>query len=304
MISCWAPEGVGEVREGDDLVALVVGAVPDLADGDVVVLTSKILSKAEGRTSTRPREDVIADETVREVARRGPVRIVENHLGLVMAAGGVDASNVEPGTVLLLPRDPDASARSVREGLLARTGRNVAVIVTDTAGRAWRLGQTDLAIGAAGLLPLDDHAGRTDGYGNPLAVTAPAVVDEIAAAAELVAGKTSGRPLSVVRGLAQRVLAAGDHGPGARMLVRPASEDMFGLGAREAVVAAVARRQSTSFGRRASAGELAEVLADLGLEAGSPLAAVVAHAYGWEGSVDFARPGARQKETRGQAEER
>ena len=148
-----------------------------------------------------------------------------------MAAAGVDASNVAPGTVVLLPEDPDATARSLRVRVHAETGRNVAVVVTDTAGRAWRAGQTDLAIGAAGIEPLDDHAGRTDPYGNPLAVTAPAVADELASVAELVTGKLAGRPVAVVRGIAARVLPAGEHGPGARALVRPRHADMFGLGA-------------------------------------------------------------------------
>ena len=135
---------------------------------------------------------------MRVVARRGPTSIVENRLGIVMAAAGVDASNVTPGHVVLLPEDPDASARALREGVYDDLGRNVAVILTDTAGRAWRTGQTDLAVGAAGIEPLDHLAGMTDSYGNRLEVTAPAVADELAAAAELVTGKLGGRPISVV----------------------------------------------------------------------------------------------------------
>jgi coenzyme F420-0:L-glutamate ligase/coenzyme F420-1:gamma-L-glutamate ligase len=127
----------------------------------------------------------------------------------------------------------------LREGLRERTGANVAVVVTDTAGRAWRVGQTDIAIGAAGLEVLDHHAGRTDSYGNPLAVTAPAIADELASAADLVKGKLAGRPVAVVRGLAGLVLPPGEHGPGARALVRPEAGDMFGLGARDAIQAAV-----------------------------------------------------------------
>ncbi|HEY5420458.1 MAG TPA: coenzyme F420-0:L-glutamate ligase, partial [Marmoricola sp.] len=137
-IEVLAPDGIGEVAAGADLVALLVDAFPDLADGDVVVVTSKIVSKAEGRTTPGTREDLLAGQTVRVVARRGPTTIVENRLGLVMAAAGIDNSNVEAGQVVLLPHDPDASARALRTGLLATTGHNVAVVVTDTAGRAWR----------------------------------------------------------------------------------------------------------------------------------------------------------------------
>src|SRR4051812_11700631 len=182
-----------------------------------------------------------------------------------MAAAGVDASNVEPGTVLLLPEDPDASARRLRRDIADRTGRNVAVVVTDTAGRAWRTGQTDIAVGAAGLEPLDDHAGRADSYGNPLAVTAPAIVDELASVAELVTGKLGGRPVSVVRGLGDRVLPAGDDGPGARALVRPRSEDMFALGAREAVLAAVRGTDQDCFGQPAPLEEVRAALGSCGL---------------------------------------
>ena len=197
-------EGIGEVTEGDDLAALLVTALGEetpLRDGDVVVVTSKVVSKAEGRVRYDDREAVIAAETDRVVAVRGGTRIVRTHHGLVLAAAGVDASNVAKGSVLSLPVDPDASAVRLREALRDRTFANVAVLVSDTAGRAWRTGQTDIAIGAAGLDVLDDHAGRTDPYGNPLAVTAPAVADELASAADLVKGKLSARPVAVVRGL-------------------------------------------------------------------------------------------------------
>ena len=288
-----APDGIGEIAEGDDLVALLVDAFPELADGDVVVVTSKIVSKAEGRTTEGARDDLIAGETVRVVARRGPTTIVENHLGLVMAAAGIDSSNVAAGHLVLLPRDPDASARALRRGLYAATGHNVAVVVTDTAGRAWRQGQTDLAIGAAGFVVLDDHAGRVDGYGNPLAVTAPALADEVAGAADLAQGKLAGRPVAVVRGLAVHVLPVGDDGPGARTLNRPLAQDMFGLGAREAVVAALAGESVEAFGAPAEADELVAALARVGSPAtldgqvvrlaaeASPAARAVAHAHGW-----------------------
>ena len=235
-------EGIGEVTEGDDLAALLVTALGEetpLRDGDVVVVTSKVVSKAEGRVRYDDREAVIAAETDRVVAVRGGTRIVRTHHGLVLAAAGVDASNVAKGSVLSLPVDPDASAVRLREALRDRSFANVAVLVSDTAGRAWRTGQTDIAIGAAGLDVLDDHAGRTDPYGNPLAVTAPAVADELASAADLVKGKLSARPVAVVRGLAGLVLPPGEHGPGARGLVRAEAGDMFGLGARDAIQAAV-----------------------------------------------------------------
>ncbi|MCZ4498664.1 MAG: cofE [Marmoricola sp.] len=259
-----SPDGLGEVVDGTDLVALVA---PYVADGDVVVITSKVVSKAEGRVVIGDRDEAIRDETVRVVARRGPTSIVENHLGLVMAAAGIDASNVAPGSLVLLPTDPDASARAIREGLLTSTGANVAVLVSDTAGRAWRHGQTDIAIGAAGIEPMVSFEGRTDGYGNPLAVTAPAVADEITGIAEVVSGKLGGRPLTVVRGLAELVLPAGDHGPGARSLVREVGTDMFGLGSREAVVAALAGGDRTAFGAPSSAPDLVSGLTGCGFTA-------------------------------------
>jgi coenzyme F420-0:L-glutamate ligase/coenzyme F420-1:gamma-L-glutamate ligase len=179
-----------------------------------------------------------------------------------MAAAGVDNSNVEVGMLVLLPLDPDGSARRLRTAVAERTGLNVGVVVTDTAGRAWREGQTDIAIGAAGLTVLDDHAGRVDAHGNPLAVTAPAVADEIAGVAELASGKLGGRPFAVVRGRSDLVLPPGDDGPGAAALVRPEAGDLFGFGAREAVVRALLGRAGDRVGFGASAGaeELAEAI--------------------------------------------
>ncbi len=272
--------GVGEVRPGDDLAALLTdawrgaGVVPQ--HGDVVAVTSKVVSKAEGRLVAAPRESAgpagalgddpraraVAAETDRVVATRGRTRIVRTHHGFVMAAAGVDASNVEPGTLVLLPLDPDASARALREALSRHWGANVAVVVTDTAGRAWRAGQTDVALGAAGLRVLDDHGGRIDAYGNALVVTAPAVADEAAGAAELATGKLSRAPAALVRGLAAFVLPPEDHGPGAVALVRPEDEDLFGLGAREAVLTALEpdRRDARGFGAPAGADELVAAL--------------------------------------------
>jgi coenzyme F420-0:L-glutamate ligase/coenzyme F420-1:gamma-L-glutamate ligase len=253
-----APDGVPEVRAGDDLAALVLAGLT-LADGDVVVVTSKVVSKAEGRVRTGDREGALADETVRVVARRGPTTIVRTRHGLTMAAAGIDASNVELGSIVLLPLDPDASARALRATLRERSGRNVGVVVTDTAGRAWREGQTDIAVGAAGLLVAEEYAGRTDPHGNPLAVTAPAVADEIAGAAELAQGKLAGRPFALVRGRADLVLPAGEDGPGATALVRGEGADLFGYGAREAVVRALAGDPAdrAPFGVPAAAEELA-----------------------------------------------
>ena len=158
-ISAFAPDGVPEVRAGDDLASLLLPLV-ELADGDVVVVTSKVVSKAEGRVVDGDRAELLAAETKRVVARRGLTTIVRNHLGLTMAAAGIDESNVERGRSVLLPVDPDGSARALRTALGERTGRTVGVVITDTAGRAWREGQTDIAIGAAGLTVLEEYAGR------------------------------------------------------------------------------------------------------------------------------------------------
>ncbi|MFD8551441.1 coenzyme F420-0:L-glutamate ligase [Streptomyces fradiae] len=240
----WAPAGIPEVAKGDDLAALIAAAEPGLADGDVVLVTSKVVSKAEGRVAeAADREAAIDAETVRVVARRGALRIVENRNGLVMAAAGVDASNTPAGTVLLLPEDPDASARSIRDGLRDLLGVEVGVVVTDTFGRPWRSGLTDVAIGAAGVRVLDDLRGGTDAFGNPLVATVVASADELAAAGDLVKGKTAGRPVAVVRGLPHLVAGAGD-GPGARALVRGAEGDMFRLGTSEAVREAVTLRRT------------------------------------------------------------
>ncbi|MGW3913616.1 coenzyme F420-0:L-glutamate ligase [Streptomyces sp. NPDC005070] len=239
----WAPAGLPEVRQGDDLAKLIATAGPGLADGDVLLVTSKIVSKAEGRmVEAADREDAIDAETVRVVARRGMLRIVENRQGLVMAAAGVDASNTPAGTVLLLPEDPDASARAIREGLRDTLGVDVGVVITDTFGRPWRTGLTDVAIGAAGVRVLDDLRGRTDAHGNPLNATVVALADELAAAGDLVKGKASGLPVAVVRGLAHLV-AEGD-GTGARAMVRDARDDMFRLGTSEAVREAVTQRRT------------------------------------------------------------
>ena len=239
--------GIPEIGAGADLAELIAEAAvapggPSLVDGDIVVVTSKIVSKAEGRVAAMPREEAIAAETVRVVARRGPMVIAQNRQGLVMAAAGVDESNTAPGTVVLLPLDSDESARRLRKGLRSRLGISLGVVVTDTFGRPWRAGQTDTAIGAAGIMPARDHRGETDAWGNVLDVTVAAVADEIAAAGDLVKGKARQIPVAVVRGLPELVTEA--DGPGARALVRPSEEDMFRLGAADVLPA---RRTVRSF---------------------------------------------------------
>ncbi|MFF1694452.1 coenzyme F420-0:L-glutamate ligase [Streptomyces sp. NPDC058257] len=253
----WAVPGLPEVRQGDDLAKLIAAAEPGLADGDVLLVTSKIVSKAEGRiVEANDREAAIDAETVRVVARRGTLRIVENRQGLVMAAAGVDASNTPSGTVLLLPQDADASARAVRDGLRDGLGVDVGVVVTDTFGRPWRNGLTDVAIGAAGVRVLDDLRGGVDAYGNPLSATVVATADELAAAGDLVKGKAAGLPVAVVRGLPHVVGGSGGSGEsdgsgesggpdeGARVMVRSSQDDMFRLGTSEAVREAVTQRRT------------------------------------------------------------
>ncbi|MFT4220053.1 MAG: coenzyme F420-0:L-glutamate ligase [Microbacterium sp.] len=238
MLHVWALDGIPEIESGDDLVAVIADAASGtLADGDIVVVTSKIVSKAEGRAvAATDREDAISAETVRVVATRasssGRTRIVENRLGIISAAAGVDSSNTPRGTVLLLPVDPDASARALAAGLRERTGARVGVLVSDTMGRAWRDGQTDAAIGAGGVRVFEDLRGQTDAEGRPLVVTMPCVADELCAAADLVKRKSLGLPVAVVRGRADLV---GELGlPGARSIIRPAERDLFHTGAEEA----------------------------------------------------------------------
>jgi coenzyme F420-0:L-glutamate ligase / coenzyme F420-1:gamma-L-glutamate ligase len=227
--------GLPEITAGSDLAALIAGTAADLRDGDILAVTSKIVSKAEGRVVAGPREQAIEAETARVVARRGATTIAQTRHGLVLAAAGVDESNTAPGSVVLLPEDPDESARRLRKALHARTGRTVGVVITDTMGRPWRTGQTDNAIGAAGVAPIRDYRGEADTFGNILEVTVAAVADEIAAAADLVKGKSRGVPVAVVRGLAD--LVTEQDGPGARELIRPAGEDMFRFGSADVPLA-------------------------------------------------------------------
>jgi coenzyme F420-0:L-glutamate ligase/coenzyme F420-1:gamma-L-glutamate ligase len=235
MMTVWAVDGLPEFRPGDDLARILGDAVTgQLQDGDILAITSKIVSKAEGRIiQATDREDAITAETVRVVATRGSTRIVQNAWGQVMAAAGVDASNTADGTVLLLPENPDASARDLCIALRERFGIRLGVVITDTFGRPWREGQTDVALGAAGLRVVDDLRGTMDAAGHELHVTVPAVGDEIAAAADLVKGKANGTPVAVVRGLSRYVTDAIDQ-IGAQALVRGADTDMFSRGTTEA----------------------------------------------------------------------
>jgi coenzyme F420-0:L-glutamate ligase/coenzyme F420-1:gamma-L-glutamate ligase len=238
--------GLPDLRPGDDLPALLTSAVA-LEDGDVVVVTSKAVSKVEGRLLPVPpgedREAVrlaaVDAETERVVARRGTTVIAQTRTGLVLAAAGVDASNVRTDEVALLPEDPDASAARLRDALGRLTGCRVAVVVSDTMGRPWRVGQVDQAIGVAGLAPVRDARGTKDTHGSVLEVTEIAVADELASAAELVKGKADGVPAVVVRGL-----ALPDDGRDASALVRPPEQDWFRLGTVEAQRATVSLRRT------------------------------------------------------------
>jgi coenzyme F420-0:L-glutamate ligase / coenzyme F420-1:gamma-L-glutamate ligase len=250
--SATAVAGLPEVEPGSDLAAVIVSALQDppdapaLTDEDVVVIAHKVVSKAEGRTRALsdvqptpratelaerlgkdPRHvQVVLDET-REVLRasRG-VLICVTHHGLVCANAGVDASNVPASdVVVLLPRDPDASARALRRRLRELTGVTPAVLITDSFGRAWRHGQSDVAIGCAGLAPLEDWRGRLDATGRELKATWIAVADELAAAADLARSKDGSQPVVVVRGAGRHLIA--DDGPGAAALLRPAAENLF-----------------------------------------------------------------------------
>jgi coenzyme F420-0:L-glutamate ligase/coenzyme F420-1:gamma-L-glutamate ligase len=233
--------GLGDVRPGDDLAALIASAAPWLRDGDVLVVTSKIVSKAEGSLTPVPPEEgpdrdaaraaALAAETARVVATRGPTAIVATRHGFVMAAAGIDASNVDADHLVLLPKDPDASARSLRTTLRERYGLDIVVIVSDTMGRPWRNGLTDVALGVAGIEAIIDYRGERDAYGNELQITQMSPVDELAGAAELVKGKYDQVPVAVVRGLA---ITSTPDGAGATVLVRPADMDMFALGTAEA----------------------------------------------------------------------
>jgi coenzyme F420-0:L-glutamate ligase / coenzyme F420-1:gamma-L-glutamate ligase len=221
-------DGIPEIRPGDHL-ATIIAERTDLEDHDVVVVTQKIVSKAENRLvdvgtdDPRAHKALVEREAVRVLRRRGDLIITETSHGFVCANAGIDLSNMEAGVAALLPVQPDRSARRILDGLVARTGRTLAVIVSDTFGRPWRRGLVDVAIGAAGLRPLLDLRGTHDALGRPLDVTEVAIVDEVAAAAELVMGKATNVPVAVVRGLEPAWFGPGTVGD----LVRPPAEDLF-----------------------------------------------------------------------------
>jgi coenzyme F420-0:L-glutamate ligase/coenzyme F420-1:gamma-L-glutamate ligase len=226
-------EGMPEVRPGDVLAELVVAAAgvrPGLVDGDVVVVTQKVVSKAEGRLvpvdggDPRSTSELVEAESVRVLRRRGDLRITETRHGFVCANAGVDRSNVERGHAALLPVDPDRSARRIRDGLRARAGVEVGVIVSDTFGRPWRRGTTDVAIGCAGVAAVVDLRGTTDASGRRMEATEVAVADELAGAAELVMGKAGNVPVAVVRGVEPSWLRESSV---RSEIVRSPAEDLF-----------------------------------------------------------------------------
>jgi len=279
--------GLPDFRPGDDLAGAIHAAAPWIVDGDVVVVTSKAVSKAEGRLVSSPteagarerfRRELVDAETVRLVAQVGRTKIVENRLGIVAAAAGVDSSNVRLDEIALLPEDPDASAAGLADDFRSR-GLRVGVLITDTQGRAWRNGVTDVAIGAAGVRVLEDHRGGVDAFGNELVVTQVGVGDEIAAASDLVKGKLAGVPVAVVRGLrppgSRGEGGSDESGDTARALVRPYHEDLFRLGTdlsidqgrREAVLL---RRTVRSFSGAPVDEELLERCVGIALTAPAP----------------------------------
>jgi coenzyme F420-0:L-glutamate ligase / coenzyme F420-1:gamma-L-glutamate ligase len=233
-LAIWGVEGIGEVRPGDDLGGVIAAACAGppngpLSDGDVLVVTQKVVSKAEGRVvpidpdDPRSHKAVVEAEAVRIVRRRGDLVITETPHGFICANSGVDLSNVDRGWAALLPLDSDRSARRIRDVVRARLGVRVGVIVSDTFGRPWRRGLTDVAIGVAGVAGVVDLRGTPDAHGRPMQVTEVAVADELAAGAELVMGKSAGVPVAVVRGADPAWLRDAS----VRELVRPTQEDLF-----------------------------------------------------------------------------
>jgi coenzyme F420-0:L-glutamate ligase/coenzyme F420-1:gamma-L-glutamate ligase len=233
-LTAWGVEGIGEIRPGDQLGEVIVAACTDepngpLLDGDVLVVTQKVVSKAEGRMVQIDPDDplshkgLVEDEAVRIVRRRGDLIITETRHGFICANSGIDLSNVERGWAALLPLDSDRSARRIRDIVRARLGVEVGVIVSDTFGRPWRKGLTDVAIGVAGIAGVVDLRGTDDALGRTMQVTEVAVADELASAAELVMGKSNGVPVAVVRGIDPSWLRDSS----IEELIRPPQEDLF-----------------------------------------------------------------------------
>ncbi|MDQ2649451.1 MAG: coenzyme F420-0:L-glutamate ligase [Actinomycetota bacterium] len=229
-LEVWAIEGIPEVRAADDLAGMIATAEPSLRDGDVVVVTQKVVSKAEAamveidQDDPRGHKAIVEAEAVRIVRRRGDLIIAETRHGFICANAGVDLSNVDEGWAALLPVDSDRSARRIRDGLRARSGVEVAVIVSDTFGRPWRRGLTDVAIGCAGIQAIVDLRGTEDSRGRVLQVTEVCVVDELAAAADMVMGKATGVAAAVIRGVDPAWLG---HGNVHDQVVRAPAEDLF-----------------------------------------------------------------------------
>ncbi len=228
-LEVFGVEGIGEIERAADLAGLIVEAV-QLQHHDVVVVTQKVVSKAEGAMVEVDPDDplshkpIVERESVRILRRRGDLIISETKHGFVCANAGIDLSNVARGWAALLPDDPDRSARRIRDGIAGKAGIDVGVIVSDTFGRTWRRGVTDVAIGSAGLVPVLDLRGTTDSYGRELQVTEVAVVDELAAAADLVMGKATGIPVAVIRGADQTWFGSGGV---VADVVRHPTEDLF-----------------------------------------------------------------------------
>ncbi|MGB3410183.1 MAG: coenzyme F420-0:L-glutamate ligase [Microthrixaceae bacterium] len=231
-------EGIPEINRADDLALIICTAVAEsgqtLQRHDVVVVTQKVVSKAEGAMERVDPEDplshkpLVERESVRILRRRGELIISETRHGFVCANAGIDLSNVDRGYAALLPEDPDRSARRIRDGIRGRTGTDVAVIVSDTFGRTWRRGVTDVAIGSAGIRPVLDLRGTEDAYGRELQVTEVAIVDEITGAADLVMGKATGIPVAIVRGIDDSAFIDGPSHVGVLTdVVRSPSEDLF-----------------------------------------------------------------------------
>lgn len=225
--------GVGIVKEGDDLVDLLLEAIDTtgltLEERDLIIVTSKVVSKSEGRVvpfdgSEQHKLALVEGEAKRVLRRRGALRITESHHGFISANAGIDLSNTAEGTAVLLPKDPDRSARRIRAEIRRRRGVEVAVVITDTFGRVWRNGVTDVALGSAGVRPILDLRGTSDATGRPLEVTEVAIVDEIAGAANLVLGKAEGTPFAVLRGLDPSYFGEGSIGEN---VIRSANDDLF-----------------------------------------------------------------------------